>query len=92
MTAQPNPHPDALLRVWDIIGRPAKGDRPAIPALIPVGKTAWWTGVKQGRFPQPVRLSSKCTMPARRSDIQRLIDGAVGEAAANESADQGGAS
>ena len=90
MTAEQATQPDSLLRLWDIIGRPAKGDQPAIPALIPVGKTAWWSGVKAGRFPQPVRLSPKCTA-WRRSDIQKLIDGAVGQPAANEPAGQDGA-
>ena len=88
MIAELNPHPEALLRIWDIIGRPAKGDQPAIPALIPVGKTAWYAGVKQGRFPQPVRLSPRLTA-WRRKDIQRLIDGTV--AAANDPTSQDGA-
>lgn len=42
------------LRLWQIIGDP-KAD-PPIPALIPVGKSTWWAGVKEGRFPQSVKL------------------------------------
>ena len=32
-----------------------KRPRKAIPAIIPVGHSTWWAGVKTGRFPQPVR-------------------------------------
>lgn len=30
---------------------------PQILAVIPIGKSTWWAGVKSGRFPQPVRPS-----------------------------------
>lgn len=29
--------------------------------VIPVGKSTWWAGVKEGRFPQPVKLSTRTT-------------------------------
>ena len=41
--------------------------------LIPVSKTTWWNGVKTGRFPQSVKLSSRVTC-WRAQDIQQLID------------------
>jgi predicted DNA-binding transcriptional regulator AlpA len=38
------------------------GDKKAeIPAIIPVSPSTWWAGVKSGRFPQPVKLSERCT-------------------------------
>lgn len=40
--------------------------------FIPVGKTCWWEGVKTGRFPQPVKLSARCTA-WRVEDIRSLI-------------------
>ena len=40
--------------------------------FIPVGKTCWWEGVKTGRFPQPVKISERCTA-WRAEDIHRLI-------------------
>jgi len=39
---------------------------------IPVGKSAWWAGVKDGRFPKPVKLGPKLTV-WRVDDIRRLI-------------------
>jgi predicted DNA-binding transcriptional regulator AlpA len=43
------------LRLRDIIGRPAAGDNPGIPALVPVSASTWWAGVRSGRYPQPTR-------------------------------------
>jgi len=61
-----------LLRLSQIIGNP-KAD-PPIPAIIPVSKSTWWTGVRDGRYPQPVKLSTRCTA-WRISDIRALIEG-----------------
>jgi predicted DNA-binding transcriptional regulator AlpA len=41
-------------------------------AVIPVGKTCWWEGVKSGRFPRPVKISKRCTA-WRAEDIHALI-------------------
>jgi len=46
-----------FLRLPQIIGD-SKAN-PPIPALIPVGRTTWWAGVKSGRFPAPVKLGSQ---------------------------------
>ena len=46
--------------------------------IIPVGKTCWWEGVKSGRYPKPVKLSSRCTA-WRAEDIQALIKGLSNE-------------
>ena len=48
-----------FVRLTQIIGDP-KAD-PPIPAVIPVGKTSWWEGVKSGRFPKPVKLGPRTT-------------------------------
>lgn len=45
---------------------------PQVLAVIPLGKTSWWAGVKSGRFPKPVKLSSHCTA-WRAEDIHALI-------------------
>jgi predicted DNA-binding transcriptional regulator AlpA len=59
------------LRLHQIIGNPKAN--PPIPALIPVGKSTWWEGVKSGRFPQPVRsLGARITV-WRVEDIRDLI-------------------
>lgn len=63
-----------FLRLSQIIGDP-KAD-PPIPALIPVGKSTWWAGVKSGRFPQPIKLGSRTTV-WRVSDIIGFIERAA---------------
>ncbi len=40
--------------------------------LIPVGKSTWWAGVKDGRFPKPIKLSERITV-WRIEDIHKLI-------------------
>ena len=42
-----------FLRLPQIIGD-SEAD-PPIPALLPIGRSSWWAGVKSGRYPQPVR-------------------------------------
>ncbi|TAN53423.1 MAG: AlpA family phage regulatory protein [Methylococcaceae bacterium] len=58
------------LRLPQIVGNP-KAD-PPIPAVVPISKSAWWEGVKTGRFPKPVKLGPRTTA-WRVEDIQRLI-------------------
>jgi predicted DNA-binding transcriptional regulator AlpA len=41
-------------------------------AVIPLGKTSWWKGVKSGRFPKPIKLSEHCTA-WKAEDIHSLI-------------------
>ena len=59
------------LRLPQIIGN-AKAE-PPIPAVITVGKSTWWQGVKDGRFPKPVKLSPRTTA-WRVEDIRTLIE------------------
>jgi predicted DNA-binding transcriptional regulator AlpA len=46
---------------------------PQVLAVIPVGKTSWWNGVKSGKYPTPVKLSPRCTA-WKVEDIRALID------------------
>lgn len=39
---------------------------------IPVSKSTWWQGIREGRFPQPVKLGPKTTV-WRVVDIRDLI-------------------
>jgi prophage regulatory protein len=59
-----------FLRLPQIIGNPKAV--PPIPALYPIGKSSWWSGVKSGRFPQPVKLGPRVTA-WRVEDIRTLI-------------------
>ena len=40
---------------------------------IPVSKSTWWAGVKDGRFPQPMKLGKRVTV-WRAEDIHALIE------------------
>jgi predicted DNA-binding transcriptional regulator AlpA len=47
---------------------------PQVLALIPISRSGWWAGVKDGRFPQPIKLSPRVTV-WKASDLQAYIDG-----------------
>ncbi len=59
-----------FLRLAQIIGDPQAD--PPIPAIIPVGKSTWWSGIKTGRYPAGVKISPRCTA-WRVEDIRALI-------------------
>jgi len=40
--------------------------------LIPIGKSTWWAGVKEGRFPKGVKFGPNTTV-WRVEDIENLI-------------------
>lgn len=40
---------------------------------IPVSKSTWWAGVKDGRFPKPVKLGERITV-WRVDDIRALLE------------------
>jgi len=44
----------------------------------PVSKSTWWAGVKDGRFPTPIKISANITA-WRAEDVHALID-SYGEA------------
>ncbi len=46
---------------------------PAVLKVYPVSKSTWWAGVKDGRFPKPVKLGEKITA-WRVQDIRALIE------------------
>ena len=49
------------------------------PGVFPVSKTTWWQGIKDGVYPQPVKLSPRCTA-WRAEDIRALIERTGGTA------------
>ena len=57
-----------FLRLWQIIGDRKRG----IDPIIPISKSAWWAGVREGKFPQPIKLGERTTV-WRESDIHKLI-------------------
>ena len=45
---------------------------PEVLKVFPVSKSTWWAGVKDGRYPKPVKLGPKMTA-WRVEDIRELI-------------------
>lgn len=41
--------------------------------LLPISASTWWQGVKEGRYPQPMKLGPRITV-WRRSDIEACIE------------------
>jgi predicted DNA-binding transcriptional regulator AlpA len=49
-----------FVRLKQIIGDP-KAD-PPLPAIIPVSRSTWWSGVKSGRFPRSIKIGPRTTV------------------------------
>jgi len=58
-----------FLRLKDIIG----DRRENIPAIIPVSKTSWYTGVRKGTYPKPVNIAPRTTA-WREEDIRAVAE------------------
>lgn len=65
---------NGFLRLSQILGD--KKANPPIPPIIPVSKSTWWAGIKNGRYPESVKLSERCTA-WRVEDIRALIEQAT---------------
>ncbi|MBI5018173.1 MAG: AlpA family phage regulatory protein [Deltaproteobacteria bacterium] len=65
-----------FLRLRQIIGDPGKPDAdppiPPTPPIIPVSRSSWWQGVRDGRYPPPVKLGPRTTAWTAES-IRALI-------------------
>jgi hypothetical protein len=62
-----------FLRLKQIIGD-KKAD-PPIPPIIPVSKSKWWMGVRNGLYPEPTRELGKRITAWRVQDIRALVEG-----------------
>lgn len=45
-----------------------------VTQFIPVSPSAWWQGVKEGRYPKPVKLSERVTC-WKNADLWAVIEG-----------------
>ncbi|MDB4363188.1 AlpA family phage regulatory protein [Pseudomonadales bacterium] len=45
---------------------------PEVLTLIPISRSSWYKGIQDGRFPKPVKLSTR-TAAWRVEDIEKLI-------------------
>lgn len=52
--AEPN---DRYVRLHSIVGDRKNGRT----GLLPIGASTWWAGVKNGRYPAPVKLGPRIT-------------------------------
>ena len=59
-TTIPTASPEKLLRLSEVLTR------------VPISRSAWYQGVKTGKFPPPIKLGPK-TSAWRESDVNRLI-------------------
>jgi predicted DNA-binding transcriptional regulator AlpA len=59
------------LREKQILGD--KKAKPPTPPIIPVSHSSWWSGVKAGKYPQPVKLGPRTTVWTVDS-IRKLIE------------------
>ena len=46
---------------------------PEVLKLFPVSKSTWWQGVRDGKFPTPVKLTERTTA-WRTEDIHALLE------------------
>lgn len=68
-----NPLPETgLLRLKQIIGDPRA--EPPLPPIIPVSRSTWYQGIKDGRFPRPINLGGRSSF-WRVEDIRALLEG-----------------
>lgn len=63
-----------FLRLHQILGNPKAN--PPVPAIIPIGRSVWWEGVKSGRYPKAIKLGPKTTV-WRVEDIRDFIERAT---------------
>jgi len=60
---------EKLLRVKDIVRDSKSGKF----NYLPISKAAWWKGVAEGKYPQPIKLGPKTTC-WRESEVLALIN------------------
>jgi prophage regulatory protein len=58
-----------FLRIWHIVGN----KKTNTPALIPISRSSFLSGVKSGKYPKPIKLGERTTA-WRVEDIRCLID------------------
>jgi prophage regulatory protein len=62
-------NPLALLRASQILGSQKKG----IPALIPISRSSWYAGVREGKYPKPQKLGPR-TSVWKAGEILALLE------------------
>ncbi|MGE0055995.1 MAG: helix-turn-helix transcriptional regulator [Hyphomicrobium sp.] len=60
-TKKTNNYDDRLVRLEEVL------------ELIPISRSTWWAGVKEGRYPEPIKLGPRLTC-WRMADILALAE------------------
>lgn len=60
---------EKLLRVKDIV----RDNKSGKTNYLPISKSSWWSGVAEGKYPQPIKLGPKTTC-WRESDILAIVN------------------
>jgi prophage regulatory protein len=66
-----------LLRLREILGDP--NHDPPIEPLIPLSKSAWYAGIRAGRYPKPVHLGERVSAWRYSDLIPFLSHGCEGD-------------
>ena len=69
---------DGFVRLSQIVGDPKAN--PPISALLPVGKSSWWAGIKAGRYPKGIKLGPRTTVWSVQAVLDCIQKGAAGGA------------
>jgi prophage regulatory protein len=67
MKDKPKASAAGLIRLTDVLSR------------VPISKSCWWIGVKNGRYPQPVRIGARI-VAWRLRDIETLCENGISTA------------
>lgn len=64
----------ALMRELDVIGDRKRG----ITGVFPVSRSEWRLGVRQGRYPKPIKIQGKALTFWRRSEVLAMLEEIAG--------------
>lgn len=58
-----------FFRLYEILGSKKRGIKP----IIPVSRSAWYAGIKDGIYPAPVHIGNSRISLWREADIDKLV-------------------
>lgn len=61
-------------RISELIPNKGSGKK----RIVPFSRSTWWNGVKDGRFPQPVKFGPRITA-WKESDIRNLLENGLSD-------------
>lgn len=59
-----------LYRIWHILGD--KNANPPIPPIIPISRSSFYAGIKEGKYPAPLKIARSSVW--RGEDILKLLE------------------